>query len=482
MLVSATTTEYRLGLLLFYDEDLDAGSQPAPSAFTVTVDGAPRAVTAVSVVDDDNSMVLLTLASAVRAGETVTVSYTVPTMNPLQDEAGNPAAAFSDQPVTNPATAPDAPTGLDATPGDGSVTLRWTAPDHDGGSAITAYQYRPRTTGSYGAWEDIPMSAPGETNEGSFTVSSGLANDTAYTFQVQAVNAEGESGASNEATATPVAADNTAPMLTSATTTALAVALFHDEDLDTGSEPAPSAFTVTVDGAPRAVTAVSVDGAKVLLILASAVRAGETVTVSYTVPAMNPLRDEAGNPAAAFADYAVTNLVPATAPDSPMNLVASPGDGSVTLRWTAPAHDGGRAITGHQYCREEGPSASCTAESDWRDIVDSAPGGANATRLHGDEAHERHRVHVPGAGPERGGSERALLRGGHHPGRCRDRLPGGRAGVERGVRADGREPGASDGERASRRRRGLAGDGGRRAPRGVGYGGARAPCGGRARR
>ena len=39
----------------------------------------------------------------------------------------------------------------------------------------------------------------------------------------------------------------------------------------------------------------------------------------------------------------------------------------------------GSAVTGHQYCRKEGPSASCTAESDWQDIADSAPGGANAT-------------------------------------------------------------------------------------------------------
>ena len=45
-------------------------------------------------------------------------------------------------------------------------------------------------------------------------------------------------------------------------------------------------------------TGVSVGDTKVLLTLAPAVRAGETVTVSYTVPAMNPLRDEASNPAA----------------------------------------------------------------------------------------------------------------------------------------------------------------------------------------
>ena len=367
MLMSATTTALALGLT--YDEALDADSEPAPSAFSVTVDGASRAVTGVSV----GAKVLLTLASAVRAGETVRVSYTVPAMNPLRDEANNPAAAFADHPVTNETTAtvPDAPTGLD-----GSVTLRWTASAYDGGSEVTGHQYRQKTTGDFGSWQDIELSAPGEANATSYPVTS-LMNDTSYTFEVQARNAEGDSGPSNQASATPGAGDTTAPVLMSATTTALALGLTYDEALDADSEPAPSAFTVTVDGASRTVTGVSV-GAKVLLTLASAVRAGDTVTVSYTVPAMNPLRDEANNPAAAFADHPVTNVTPATVPEAPANLEAIPGDGSVTLRWTAP-YDGGRAITGHQYCRKEGTSASCTAESDWTDIEDSAPGGANAT-------------------------------------------------------------------------------------------------------
>ena len=135
---------------------------------------------------------LLTLAPAVRAGETVTVSYTVPAMNPLRDEAGNPAAAFADHPVTNEvsATVPDAPANLEATPGDGSVTLRWTASAHDGGSEVTGHQYRHKTTGGFGSWQDIELSAPGEANATSYPVTS-LANDTAYTFEVQARNAEG---------------------------------------------------------------------------------------------------------------------------------------------------------------------------------------------------------------------------------------------------------------------------------------------------
>ena len=367
-------------VVLSYDEALDLTSQPAESAFTVEVGGVARPVTMVSF--SGNRRVNLVLGSAFRPGDTLTVSYEAPGTGPLRDEASNPAAAFSDHPVTNevPATVPDAPSSLAATPGDGSVTLRWTASAYDGGSEVTSHQYRRKTTGDFGSWQDIELSAPGEANATSYPVTS-LMNDTAYTFEVQARNAEGESGPSNQASATPVAGDSTAPMLRSATTTALALGLTYDENLDASSEPAPSAFAVTVDGASRAVTGVALDETKVLLTLAPAVRAGETVTVSYTVPAMNPLRDEASNPAAAFSDHPVTNIVPATAtvPDAPSSLAATPGDGSVTLRWTASAYDGGSEVTGHQYCREEGPSASCTAESDWRDIAESAPGGANAT-------------------------------------------------------------------------------------------------------
>jgi titin len=40
-----------------------------------------------------------------------------------------------------PATVPGAPVSLSATPGDTEVTLTWTAPTDDGGSAITGYEY-----------------------------------------------------------------------------------------------------------------------------------------------------------------------------------------------------------------------------------------------------------------------------------------------------------------------------------------------------
>ena len=46
-----------------------------------------------------------------------------------------------------PPPAPDAPTNLLADAGDAAVTLTWDAPEDDGGSAITDYEYRIDQTG-----------------------------------------------------------------------------------------------------------------------------------------------------------------------------------------------------------------------------------------------------------------------------------------------------------------------------------------------
>ena len=82
-------------LTLTYDEELDGSSTPAPGAFTVNVGDGVRAVTAVAVSD---SVVTLTLASAVSAIEAVTVTYT-PGADPIQDLVGNDAAALVDETV-----------------------------------------------------------------------------------------------------------------------------------------------------------------------------------------------------------------------------------------------------------------------------------------------------------------------------------------------------------------------------------------------
>ena len=201
-------------VVLTYSEALNT-MQPATSAFPVKVGGNTRGVDTVAI---SGSAVTLTLASAFRPGDTLTVAYSKPGTNPIKDAADNEADSLAETMVTNnlPATAPDAPGSLAA----GTVNistapvrvaadifeLSWIIPWHNG-SAIEKHQYRyaegtsvpPSTT-----WVDIPNSAPGQPNDTDFNV-TGLDADTEYTFEVRAVNGidPGPEATVTRTTATP---------------------------------------------------------------------------------------------------------------------------------------------------------------------------------------------------------------------------------------------------------------------------------------
>ena len=88
-------------------------------------------------------------------------------------------------------TIADAPENLRATAGNAEVTLRWEAPNDDGGADITGYAYRYKESGGvFIAYTDIPESGPGEANARSYTV-TGLTNGLEYVFHVHAVNEHG---------------------------------------------------------------------------------------------------------------------------------------------------------------------------------------------------------------------------------------------------------------------------------------------------
>ncbi|URN96664.1 MAG: S-layer homology domain-containing protein [Candidatus Pristimantibacillus lignocellulolyticus] len=77
---------------------------------------------------------------------------------------------------------PSAPGGLKTKAGDGHVTLSWTAPADDGGSAILGYK----------VWYDNETPVTLSTKETEYTF-TGLTNGQTYTFKVVAVNAKGDS-------------------------------------------------------------------------------------------------------------------------------------------------------------------------------------------------------------------------------------------------------------------------------------------------
>ena len=97
-------------VVVYYFEDLDhtVGAHPPVSAFTLTVDGAE--VTVVSVVSQSvfPKALVLILRNEIYQDQTVTLSYADPTEGDdeqaTQDLAGNAAASFTNQVVTNNST------------------------------------------------------------------------------------------------------------------------------------------------------------------------------------------------------------------------------------------------------------------------------------------------------------------------------------------------------------------------------------------
>ncbi len=83
-------------------------------------------------------------------------------------------------------TAPGAPTGVSASPGNGQAAITWIAPLDNGGQPVTGYTVTASPGGGSCVWVAGPLSC----------VVAGLSNGTPYTFTVTATNSVGTSSPS----------------------------------------------------------------------------------------------------------------------------------------------------------------------------------------------------------------------------------------------------------------------------------------------
>ena len=245
------------------------------------------------------------------AGKTIKVKVS------FTDNAGNTETRTSGP--TNPVTAkePDAPGHLNVSPNDeNALDLYWEAPASDGGSPITGYKVQWKAAAD--SW-DTPADVSQETVTGTTYTITGLTGGLEYAVRVVATNQVGDGPASAEKTAVP--RETGAPEVVRPRVDGATLRVLYDEALDEGSAPPADAFDVRVvcrcddtkwqdEKARRVVDAVSVNGDTVVLTLASAVTAEDSVVVSYTPPsdeASPRVQDAAGNPAAAIRPTQVFN-------------------------------------------------------------------------------------------------------------------------------------------------------------------------------
>ncbi len=204
MQVSASV--HGMSLVLVYDEPLDPASMPATGAYTVTATvGATTTNPAVSEVSIYGIWVTLTLDAAPAAGATVTLAYAPPASNPVQDEAGNDAPAFSGQSVRlGPPPPPPPPVtdlaqvmGVGVVPGNAQLVVTWTAV-----STATGYTVQWMSSGQgYNIGDRQATVTTGSTTR--YTIPS-LTNGTEYTVRVIATRTGADDGPpSDEMTGTP---------------------------------------------------------------------------------------------------------------------------------------------------------------------------------------------------------------------------------------------------------------------------------------
>ena len=421
---------------LYFDETPDANPDhyPPTNAFAITADGAAISVGGVFPGIFGGTS-LTSLAPQIYQGQTVTVTYTDPTVGndvaAIQDEAGNDAADFTtgedDVPaVTNNSTvapvAPGAPTGLTATASGGTqIDLAWTAPADNGGDAITGYQIE-YSDDAGTSWSVLVADTQSTDTMYSDTTLSG--GETRH-YRVSAINSIDTGAASDVAIV-----DRTPPTLTAAVASLLGTYIWlnFDESLDDGADRTPpaSAFIVTADGVSVLVGGIGVlmqdmptDGVY-LSDLAPVIRQGQTVTVTYTDPTAgndeDAIQDAAGNDAASFTtgeegvpavtnDSTVAPVAPVTVVPADWSLVPSglgPGDhfrliflSSATR--TAEATDiatyntwvQGLAANGHTNIQDHSSTfrvVGSTAAVDARDNTSTTGTGVAIHWLNGDKA------------------------------------------------------------------------------------------------
>lgn len=88
--------------------------------------------------------------------------------------------------------------------------------------------------------------------------------------------------------------------------------------------PANSAFTVYLNGIPDTVTAISISGIKIMLSLTDPAKFGDSVRLSYTQPAINPIESTSHNLAQSFImEPVVNNLIDPGSPNRPPVIVVN---------------------------------------------------------------------------------------------------------------------------------------------------------------
>ncbi len=264
--------------------------------------------------------------------------------------------------ATTDAAAPDPPTGLRAAAqGSEAIELRWNAPRYTGGAAVTGYRIEVSRNGGR-TWTTLRSNTG--TAAATF-VHENLRPVTTRHYRVSAINRAGASDWSNEASATTEAVVPGVPGALRALALGTAqIDLSWRAPGNDGGAPVHG-YRVEVSEDAGATWQTLVADTRTTQTRYSHIGLAPASTRHYRIRAVN--RIGAGEPS-----RVASATTDATVPDAPTKLTATATSPTqIDLAWTAPAYDGGAAVTGYRIEVSETGAA-------WTDLAQNTRSTATA--------------------------------------------------------------------------------------------------------
>jgi uncharacterized repeat protein (TIGR01451 family) len=298
----------------------------APFSYGVVATGAPVPVLSLAQGDLPAGLTLDTSSGSISGTPTAVGSATV------RLRATNALGSVTSDELTIvvEAALPAAPAAAVATAGDAQLSLAIDAPVHWGGETAGTYKAICMPGGVIASGATSPLTV------------SGLANGVAATCEVTAVNTKGPGPSITTVAAMPGVAPQFAPF-------APPRARWNES----------YSYTISASGSPAPVLGIAQGDLPAGLAFDAA---SGSISGTPTAIGSTTVRLSASNALQTITSDELTINVDAVAPAAPVSVVATPGNGAVTLTFAAPSHWGGESAGSYAAtCSPGNGSATGTA-------------------------------------------------------------------------------------------------------------------------